>query len=95
MTINYQFGDVDAHGGALKAQAAALEAERQAILNNLNGAADMWGGQGSAGFQQFVTELNRNFTIIFQELHEHGGKVQTASHNTAHTDGSVGGSWAV
>ncbi|RHW94573.1 type VII secretion protein EsxI, partial [Mycobacterium tuberculosis] len=27
MTINYQFGDVDAHGAMIRAQAASLEAE--------------------------------------------------------------------
>ncbi|PJE03839.1 MAG: type VII secretion protein EsxI, partial [Mycobacterium sp.] len=27
MTINYQFGDVDAHGALIRAQAANLEAE--------------------------------------------------------------------
>ncbi|ORB10694.1 type VII secretion protein EsxI, partial [Mycobacterium noviomagense] len=32
MTINYQFGDVDAHGATIRAQAAALEAEHQAII---------------------------------------------------------------
>ncbi|RFZ16676.1 ESAT-6-like protein EsxI [Mycobacterium marinum] len=26
MTINYQFGDVDAHGALIRAQAASLEA---------------------------------------------------------------------
>ena len=31
MTINYQFGDVDAHGALIRAQAASLEAEHQAI----------------------------------------------------------------
>ncbi|MCV6987457.1 type VII secretion protein EsxI [Mycobacterium shinjukuense] len=30
MTINYQFGDVDAHGATIRAQAASLEAEHQA-----------------------------------------------------------------
>jgi hypothetical protein len=29
MTINYQSGDVDAHGALIRAQAASLEAEHQ------------------------------------------------------------------
>ena len=29
MSINYQFGDVDAHGALIRAQAASLEAEHQ------------------------------------------------------------------
>ena len=95
MTINYQYADVEAHGGLLKSQSAALEAEHQAILKNLNEAAEFWGGVGSNGFQEFVTELNRNFAVIFQELDQHGGKVQTVSQNTAHTDSGVGGTWSV
>lgn len=33
--------------------------------------------------------------VIFHQLHDHGGKVKTASGNTAHTDSGVGGTWAV
>jgi len=95
MKINYQFGDVDAHAGVLQSQAGNLEAEHQAILKHLNEAADFWGGAGSTGFQEFVTELNRNFAIIFQELHGHGGKVRNVNGNTEHTDSGVGGTWAV
>ncbi len=35
MTINYQFGDVDAHGALIRAQAASLEAEHQAIVRDV------------------------------------------------------------
>jgi hypothetical protein len=35
MTINYQFGDVDAHGATIRAQAASLEAEHQAIVRDV------------------------------------------------------------
>ncbi|MGY4646208.1 WXG100 family type VII secretion target [Mycobacterium sp. URHB0021] len=95
MSINYQYADVEAHGGLLEAQAGQLEAEHQAILKHLNEASEFWGGVGSSGFQEFVTELNRNFAVIFQELHSHGGKVKTVSGNTAHTDSGVGGTWSV
>lgn len=47
MTINYQFGDVDAHGAMIRAQAAALEAEHQAIVRDVLAAGDFWGGAGS------------------------------------------------
>lgn len=40
MTINYQFGDVDAHGAMIRAQAAALEAEHQAIVRDVLAAGD-------------------------------------------------------
>ncbi|OPX07358.1 WXG100 family type VII secretion target [Mycobacterium sp. AT1] len=93
--IKYGYADVDAHGALLKAQAASLENEHQAILKNLNEAAEFWGGVGSSGFQEFVSELNRNFAVIFQELDQHGGKVQTAGHNTSAGDQGVAGTWSV
>ena len=35
MTINYQFGDVDTHGAPIRARAASLEAEHQAIVRDV------------------------------------------------------------
>ncbi|MCV7166529.1 hypothetical protein [Mycobacterium stomatepiae] len=40
MSINYQFGDVDAHGALIRAQAASLEAEHQAIVRDVLAAGD-------------------------------------------------------
>ncbi len=37
MSIGYQFGDVDAHGATIRAQAAALEAEHRAEQANAHG----------------------------------------------------------
>ncbi|ORB32839.1 hypothetical protein BST40_27390, partial [Mycobacterium persicum] len=51
MTINYQFGDVDAHGALIRAQAASLEAEHQAIVRDVLAAGDFWGGAGAIGQQ--------------------------------------------
>jgi hypothetical protein len=51
MTINYQFGDVDAHGAMIRAQAASLEAEHQAIVRDVLAAGDFWGGAGSVASQ--------------------------------------------
>lgn len=93
MAISYHYADVHGHGKLLQAQAGSLEEEHQAILNDLNNCADFWGGTGSAGFQEFVNELNRNFRVIFEQLHEHGGKVGNAAFNTEHTDSGVGGTW--
>ncbi len=42
MTINYQFGDVDAHGATIRAQAVALEAEHQSIIRDVLAAGDFW-----------------------------------------------------
>jgi uncharacterized protein YukE len=94
MTINYQFGDVDAHGATIRAQAMALEAEHQAIIRDVLAAADFWGGAGSTACQQFITELGRNFQVIYQQANTHGARVQTAGANMADTDCAVGSSWA-
>ena len=94
MTINYQFGDVDAHGALIRAQAASLEAEHQAIIRDVLAAGDCWGGAGSTACQQFITELGRNFQVIYEQANAHGSKVQTAGGNMASTDAAVGSSWA-
>lgn len=94
MTINYQFGDVDAHGATIRAQAMALEAEHQAIIRDVLAAEDFWGGAGSAACQQFISELGRNFQVIYEQANAHGTKVQTAGSNMADTDNAVGSSWA-
>jgi uncharacterized protein YukE len=94
MTINYQFGDVDAHGATIRAQAMALEAEHQAIVGDVLAAEDFWGGAGSTACQQFITELGRNFQVIYEQANAHGAKVQTAGSNMFDTDSAVGSSWA-
>lgn len=95
MAIGYHYADVEGHGALLKGQAGALEAEHQAIIRDMTAAADFWGGVGSSGFQEFVTELGRNFQVIYHALESHGSTVQTVSQNTAHTDSGVGGTWSV
>jgi hypothetical protein len=55
ITLNYQFGDVDADGALIRAQAAALEAEHQAIIRDVLAAGEFWGGAGSTACQQFIT----------------------------------------
>src|SRR6516164_976321 len=93
MTINYQFGDVDAHGALIRAQAASLEAEHQAIIRDVLAAGDFWGGAGSVACQEFITQLGRNFQVIYEQANAHGQKVQTAGSNMASTDSAVGSSW--
>ena len=94
-SLNYTFDDVHHHGATLIGQAAALEAEYHAIMNDVNAAADFWGGAGSTAFQQFVIELNRNFQQIFTTLEEHGGKVQTVGSNMQQLDQSIQHGWTV
>jgi hypothetical protein len=42
MTIDYQSGDVGAHGATIRARAASLEAGYQAIVREVLVAADFW-----------------------------------------------------
>jgi hypothetical protein len=93
MTINYLFGDVDAHGTLIRAQAMAMEAEHQAIIRDVLAAGDFWGGAGSASCEEFITQLGRNFQVIYEQANTHGTKVQTAGSNMASTDSAVGSSW--
>jgi hypothetical protein len=53
MTINYQFGNLDVGGAAIRAQAASLEAEHQAIVRNAAAARDFRGGVGMAARREF------------------------------------------
>ncbi|GAB7145338.1 type VII secretion protein EsxN [Mycobacterium riyadhense] len=52
---DYQFADVEAHGGTIRAQAVSLEAKHQAMVRDAVAAADFWGVAGSAGYTAFVT----------------------------------------
>ena len=81
MSISYQFGDVDAHGAMIRSQAASLEAEHQSIVRDVLAAGDFWGGSGSVACQEFITQLGRNFQVIYEQANSHGQKVQTAGNN--------------
>jgi len=94
MSISYQFGDVDAHGALIRSQAASLEAEHQSIVRDVLAAGYFWGGSGSVACQEFITQLGRNFQVIYQQANSHGQKVQTAGNNMSSTDSAVGSSWA-
>ena len=72
MSINYQFGDVDAHGALIRQQAASLEAEHQAIVRDVLAAGDFWGGAGSVACQEFITQLGRNFQVIYEQANPTG-----------------------
>ena len=76
MSISYQFGDVDAHGALIRSQAASLEAEHQSIVRDVLAAGDFWGGSGSVACQEFITQLGRNFQVIYEQANSHGQKVQ-------------------
>jgi hypothetical protein len=57
-------------------------------------ASGFWGGAGSEACQGFITELSRNFEVIYQQANTHGSQVQSAGSHTAGTDWAVGSSWA-
>jgi hypothetical protein len=44
--------------------------------------------------QEFITQLGRNFQVIYEQANQHGQKVQTAGNNMSSTDCAVGSSWA-
>src|ERR1700689_17337 len=94
MSISYQFGDVDAHGAMIRSQAASLEQEHQSIVRDVLAAGDFWGGSGSVACQEFITQLGRNFQVIYEQANSHGQKVQSAGNNMSSTDSAVGSSWA-
>ncbi|WP_136624908.1 WXG100 family type VII secretion target, partial [Mycobacterium attenuatum] len=66
----------------------------QAIVRDVLAAGDFWGGAGSVACQEFITELGRNFQVIYEQANVHGQKVQAAGANMAQTDSAVGSSWA-
>jgi len=78
MTIHYQFGGVGSQGALIRVQAASLEALHQAIVRDVLAAADFWGGAGSTACLAFITQLRRNFQVIYEQARTHGQKVQTA-----------------
>lgn len=53
-----------------------------------------WGGARSAACQEFISQLGRNFQVIYEQANAHGQKVQTAGSNMASTDSAAGSSWA-
>ncbi len=71
MTINYQFGDADAHGATIRAQAASSEV-KQAITRNVMVDGDFWGRAGSAACQEFIIQLARDFQVIYEQANAHG-----------------------
>jgi serine/threonine protein kinase len=73
---------------------ALATTRHQAIIRDVIAAGDFWGGAGSVACQQFITELGRNFQVIYEKANAYGAKVQTAGSNMASTDSAVGSSWA-
>lgn len=94
MTVNDQFGDVDARGATIRAQTASLDAKHPAIVWDVPAAWDFWGGARSVACQDFITQLGRNTHNRYGQANARGEKVRIAGSNMAGTDIFVGSSWA-
>ncbi|KKC02444.1 WXG100 family type VII secretion target [Mycobacterium nebraskense] len=90
MAIDHQFGDMDARDATIRARAASLEPECQAIVRDVPDA--FWGSAGSMACQDFVPRFGRNFQLIYEQANAHRQQVQTAGSNMASTDSAVGSS---
>jgi hypothetical protein len=95
MTIDYQFGDVDAHGALIRARAASLGVERQSSVGDVLAAADFWDGAGSTAWKEFMARPGRNFGATYEQTQcPHEQKIQTADSNMANADSAAGSRWA-
>ena len=79
MTIDYQFSDIDIPDATIWARAASLRAVHQEIVRDVLAAGGFWGGAGSAACQGFITQLARNFQLIYECADAHDQKVQAAA----------------
>jgi hypothetical protein len=75
MTISYQLSDVDAHGAAIGAQAVAVPAKHRAIIGEVLGAGNVWGGICWGSCRQFTAELGRNYWVIHQQANTRGRRL--------------------
>jgi len=91
--MNNHFGDVDADGAPARLQPMALQAEHEAILRDVLAAGGFWGGAGSSACEGYLTELNRNFQVIYRAVKSVDSQVQTAGTNMLDTDSAAGSSW--
>jgi hypothetical protein len=60
----------DPHSAARLAQVHALETEHQAIVRDVLAAGDFWGGAGSVACQEYITQLGRNFQVIYEGFNQ-------------------------
>lgn len=93
-TINYKFGDIQGHSMAVKLQAQGMEGIHQQINKHVQEIADMWGGQGSAEYQNHITAFNQAFNQIHEAANKHAQNVSKVADHMSNTDAAVAGSWA-
>jgi hypothetical protein len=90
MAIDYQFGDVDAHGAPIRASVASFEVERQSSIGDVLAAAHFWGGAASTAGKEFIARPGRNFGATYERANARGQMVQTVDSNMANGDNAVG-----
>lgn len=54
-------------GGAIRARVLAAQSEHQAIIRDVLAAADFWGGTRSPAWKDFMSDLGRNFEVIYDQ----------------------------
>nr|WP_052216320.1 WXG100 family type VII secretion target [Mycobacterium tuberculosis] len=64
------------------------------MLGGGRGRTRVWSSAASDVYKGFMTQLGRNFQVIYEQANAHGQKVQAAGNNMAQTDSAVGSSWA-
>jgi hypothetical protein len=94
MSINCQFGDMDAHGAIIRAQAMAPDAEHQVITHDVLAAGDFWGCAGSAACQEFVTRLGSQLPSDLPASQLRPLQGANRGRQQADTELAIGSSWA-
>jgi hypothetical protein len=72
MTINCQFGNVDADGAAIRARAASLDAEHQAIVRDVVAARNFWRSASLPPCREFKVRggnIASNYGGYFKRIH--------------------------
>lgn len=63
--------------------AVPLASEEQAIVRDVLAAGDFWGGSGSVACQEFITQVGRNFQIIYELFSSFQSTIGYAAANQA------------
>jgi WXG100 family type VII secretion target len=92
--IQWNYGDLASHAGTIGNTAASLSDVHNRIMADVQACGEFWQSKGQAAYDQFVTELNRNFQVAFESLEDHGRRVTQTTANTQDHDSSVASSWA-
>jgi hypothetical protein len=76
MTIHYRYA-----GATIRAQAAALVAEHQAIVRDVPAAGGFGAGSASVASKELITQLGDSFQVIYGQANGRRRKVRTTASN--------------